>query len=412
MSEFSELIKNFEKIRDYMRDFFIYGFKARNDFKQKSSRTYDNERRRIESYLGDYIKWDTSKGSKRVFISLDSSKIYENPLYSAWRSKSFTANDIMLHFYILDLLKRMGCLNVEEITNEISRESLVCFDVQTVRNKVKEYVKIGILTVFKKGKAFCYSLSEDYLKTITNNYEGIIDALRYYQEAVPFGVVGNYLLNNEDKKNDIFSFKHHFVVHTLEDNVLLDILKAIREKRRIRFINESMRLRNRNIYKGVPLKIFVSTQTGRRYVNVYNEDRNRFINHRLDYVKDVKNLDVCENHQYFKDKLEVNLDKCWGVSFGGSRRGDKISIKLYIDEEKEEYIIKRINREGRGGNLEEVDKNTYIYSKEIFDTNETMSWVKSFTGRIISIEGANEFVTNKFYNDMKRMKDMYLGDEE
>lgn len=412
MAEFSELIKNFEKIRDYMRDFFIYGFKARNDFKQKSSRTYDNERRRIESYLGDYIKWDTSKGSKRVFISLDSSKIAENPLYSAWRSKSFTANDIMLHFYILDLLKRKGCLNVEKITNEICEQSLVYFDVQTVRIKVKEYVKEGILTVFKKGKAFCYSLSEDYLRNITNNYEDLIDALMYYQEAVPLGVVGSYLLNNEDKKNDIFSFKHHFVVHTLEDNVLLDILKAIREKRRIRFINESMRLRNKNTYQGVPLKIFVSTQTGRRYVNVYNEDRKRFINHRLDYVKSVKILDTCENYQYLKDKLEGNLDKCWGVSFGGNSRGEMTSIKLYIDEEKEGYIINRINREGRGGKLEKVDKNTYIYSKEIFDTNEIMSWVKSFTGRIISIEGASEFVTNKFYDDMKRMKDMYLGDEE
>jgi len=412
MAEFSELIKNFEKIRDYMRDFFIYGFKTRNDFKQKSSRTYDNERRRIESYLGDYIKWDTSKGSKRVFISLDSSKITENPLYSAWRSKSFTANDIMLHFYILDVLKRKDSLNVEEITNEICEESLVCFDIQTVRIKVKEYVKEGILTVFKKGKAFCYSLSEDYLRSITNNYEDIIDALMYYQEAVPFGVVGSYLLNNEDKKNDIFNFKHHFVVHTLEDNVLLDILKAVKEKRRIRFINESMRLRNKNTYQGVPLKIFVSTQTGRRYVNVYNEGRKRFINHRLDYVKSVKILDVCENYQYLKDKLEGNLDKCWGVSFGGNSRGDKISIKLYIDEENEGYIIKRIDREGRGGKLEKVDKNTFIYSKEIFDTNEIMSWVKSFTGRIISIEGASEFVTNKFYDDMKRMKDMYLGVEE
>ena len=51
MAEFQELIKNFDRIRDYMRQFYVYGFKVRNDFSEKSARTYDNERRRIESWL-------------------------------------------------------------------------------------------------------------------------------------------------------------------------------------------------------------------------------------------------------------------------------------------------------------------------------------------------------------------------
>jgi hypothetical protein len=42
MAEFNELIRDFKKIRDYMRDFYVYGFKSRNDFKHKSARTYDN----------------------------------------------------------------------------------------------------------------------------------------------------------------------------------------------------------------------------------------------------------------------------------------------------------------------------------------------------------------------------------
>lgn len=33
---YSELIKNFEKIRVYMRDFYVYGFHTRNDFAWKS----------------------------------------------------------------------------------------------------------------------------------------------------------------------------------------------------------------------------------------------------------------------------------------------------------------------------------------------------------------------------------------
>ena len=55
MSSYSELIKNFEKIRAYMRDFYVYGFKSRAEYNGKSSRSYDDERRRIESWLGDYM---------------------------------------------------------------------------------------------------------------------------------------------------------------------------------------------------------------------------------------------------------------------------------------------------------------------------------------------------------------------
>ena len=83
MARFSELIKKFDKIRDYMRDFYVYGFKSRADFTQKSARTYDNEKRRIESYMGEYMKWDYSSGSKTSFISVDCACIPINPLYAA-----------------------------------------------------------------------------------------------------------------------------------------------------------------------------------------------------------------------------------------------------------------------------------------------------------------------------------------
>ena len=55
MSDFQELIKNIDKCRDYVRDFFVYGFKSRSDFPGKSARTYDDERRRIVSWLPDYV---------------------------------------------------------------------------------------------------------------------------------------------------------------------------------------------------------------------------------------------------------------------------------------------------------------------------------------------------------------------
>ena len=104
MAEFQELIKNFDRIRDYMRQFFVYGYKSRSDYGEKSSRTYDNERRRIESWLSGYTQSAYAQKEKHVYISVDSKTIPQNPLYAAWKSKSFTDNDILLHFFLLDLL--------------------------------------------------------------------------------------------------------------------------------------------------------------------------------------------------------------------------------------------------------------------------------------------------------------------
>lgn len=67
---YSELIKNFENIRDYISQFYVYGFKRRKDYDKKSSRSYDNERRRIESWLGEYMCFTNESTAKVLFYHL------------------------------------------------------------------------------------------------------------------------------------------------------------------------------------------------------------------------------------------------------------------------------------------------------------------------------------------------------
>ena len=69
---YSELIKNFEKVRAYMREFYVYGFKSRTEYDAKSARSYDDERRRLESWLGDYMHFTQTPEGKNVFLSVDS----------------------------------------------------------------------------------------------------------------------------------------------------------------------------------------------------------------------------------------------------------------------------------------------------------------------------------------------------
>lgn len=156
---YSELIKNFNKIRDYMRDFYVYGFKSRDDYTKKSARSYDDEKRRIESWLGNYMKFHRTADGKNVFLSIDSRATKHNPLYKAWKTKSFTDGDITLHFIVMDMLSNGQELSLGDVAYQVDEylagfEHARVFDISTIRKKLNEYWQLlkedGTTTLRKK----------------------------------------------------------------------------------------------------------------------------------------------------------------------------------------------------------------------------------------------------------------------
>jgi len=406
MAGFSELTRSFEKTREYMRDFYIYGFKSRADFHQRSARTYDNERRRIESYLGNAMAWSYGAEGKRIFISLDAARVYENPLYNAWKAKSFTDNDVLLHFFLLDALRKAPA-TIEPLCDLICTRSGRVFDAQTVRLKCNEYVKMGLLRTEKRGRSLIYMLSSDDLDTLPVPTDHLLAALQFFQGVAPFGEIGSFLLDNLNVRNELFCYKHQYVVHTLEDGVLLAMLQAMRENRAVSFDNRSARVRRTSTIQAVPLKFFVSAATGRRYVCVYLLARRRFQCFRLDSILSVAPLAEHPEAEALRQQLMFNADKIWGVSFGGNSRGDTLRMTLRIDEKTERYVFERLIREGRGGQAEWLDHQTVLYTKTAYDVCELSPWIKTFCGRILALESDNAEVTHRFQHDMARMAALY-----
>lgn len=407
MSEFQELIKSFAKSRDYVRDFFVYGFKTRDDFSDKSGRTYDNERRRIESWLSEYIHSEYTKSGKNISIALDSNLLLTNPLYRVWKSKSFTGNDIMLHFFLLDILQDKEPRTIDELTNEIFLNYDVLFEPQLVRKKVKEYEEEGLLICEKSGKQYRYLCADEPAYVIPNELPVLLDAVRFYHLTAPVGILGSTILDNQKASNDVFTAKHGFFGHTLEDEMLLQLLTAIGEQRAVSLVSRSSKSGQSQNITGVPLKIFVSTRTGRRYICLYHEQGRRFTNIRLDSVKEVTLLDVVSDYEEHLTDLANNLSKVFGVSFGRRRTNDTVKLTLHIHENDERFILERLEREGKGGIITHSAPNTYTYEKQVFDGNEMMPWVKTFTGRILSFESDNPYLKRKFYSDMRQMDAMY-----
>jgi DNA-binding transcriptional ArsR family regulator len=410
MSEYSELIKRFDKIRDYMRDFYVYGFMSRDDYSRKSLRSYDNEKRRIESYLSDCMSFRMDANGKNVFLSVDSSDIPINPLYRAFKAKTFTKNDITLNFIILDILYDGIALSAAEIADKIASEYLCFFenpivsDLSTVRNKLSEYEMQGILITEKQGKKLLYILNKTDI-----NLTDISDALLFFSEVSPLGVVGNYFLDKCIYDNTLISYKHHYIMHALESEIVYELLKSIHNKQKVEIKKYSTRSELPIALEIIPLRFMLSVQGGRRYLAAFSYKSKAILSFRLDYIKSVKPLEACEDFDEYYTRLDEILPNTWGASFGRGKKLEHLSMLLDIPH-KERYIINRILREGRNGTLSKVNETTYKYEISVYDATEMLPWLRTFIGRILSLECDNKAVVRTFYDDLKALYSIYGGD--
>lgn len=406
MSSYSELVKNFEKVRDYMREFYVYGFKSRSDYVGKSSRTYDDERRRMESWLGEHMSFVKTPEGKNVFISIDSRTIAHNPLYKAWKAKSFTDGDITLHFILFDIFEEAkDALSVSEIMEIIDTEYLnyfdncVTFDESTVRKKLKEYTEQGLVYAEKAGKKVVYrKVSEKYIMPDA-------DMLHFFSEVAPCGVVGSFLLDKYKEHNDILGFKHHYITGALDSGILEELFEAMHKKCEISAVNLSRRSEEAKSIRVVPLRIYISVQNGRIHLLAYIKHTGEIRSYRVDYLSDIKLLEVCQNYDDYRARLDFVSKNMWGVGCT-ARSPEKVSFTVLVGE-NEEHIVKRLEREKRCGRIEKLDDNHYRFSAELYDLTEIVPWIRTFICRITNLDFSDKTVEKRFLDDIDEMYRIY-----
>ena len=405
---YSELVKNLDRVREYMRDFYIYGFKSRLEYDGKSARSYDNERRRTESWLGNYMFFHQDAAGKRVFLSVDSRRISANPLHKAFKAKSFTDRDITLHFYILDILADGQARTAGQISDIIADRYLSAFDrdynldESTVRKKLREYGELGILKAEKAGKSVEYSLADDSRIDLAS----WADAISFFSEYSPTGVIGSFLLDRLEETSDLFRFKHNYILHTLDSDILVQLLVAIGEHRAVELHLKSLRSGERYLRTICPLRIYSSTQTGRQYVLGYCYKEKRLSLYRIDAVQSVSPLSVEAKFDVY-EKWAVRLQRhLWGVSVRHRRRLDHIEMTVRVGP-GEGFIPERLEREKRCGTVEALDEHTYRFSADICDAKELLPWLRTFIGRIEDLKCSRQSIVDLFWNDVGQMMQQY-----
>lgn len=402
-----ELIKNFGRIRDYMREFYLYGFKSRMEYTKKSARSYDDERRRVESWLGDYMSFRQTSEGKNVFLSIDSRVSRHNPLYSAWKTKSFTDGDITLHFILFDILYDPDtALTIGEISDEIDRylsgfQDPKMFDESTIRKKLNEYAEEGIIVREKRGKSMYYKRAETFMTPDT-------DMLDFFSEAAPCGVIGSYLLDKAVPHTDYFSFKHHYITAAMDSEILCALFDAMAEKRSIGVQVIQRRSDKTTENQVVPLRVRISVQSGRQYLLAYVPRLSRIVSFRTDNILSVKPAEPCEQYELHLRELDRMVPHLWGISMPSSADQPLKHITFTVQyDDQETHIHGRLEREKRCGTVERLSANSSRFSADVYNAMEMLPWIRTFICRISFFECSDRETEARFRRDLQRMYRMY-----
>ena len=381
MSKYQELVKSFDNIRKISQDFFIYGYNGRGDFPFISDRMYDNELRRIKSYLKNYVITTQTKDKKTISIS--SNTIYDtiNPLFELFSGKSFTSKDCFLHFVLLDILSNYKTKTLNEIYDEIlDNYDPIDLDIMTVRNKLHEYIDLGIIILSKENNKNLYTLQSQIIID-----DKLIETIIFFQNIVPLGYILNPITSN---KKSSYIYKQVFFSNVLDDEYVLILLNAIENKQPI-LIKQRGR-KNNVIVKGMPIGIYQNMITGRRYLKVMKKGNSVFV--RIDKIEEVSYLDT-----------EYTL-------FEENNKKEYIKVLIHIDD-NETFIVDRIYREINEENIIKIDENTYqftLYYSNLFDS---IPYVRSYFGRILKLESDNKQVLTKLERDLFSTISLYEDGE-
>ena len=245
------------------------------------------------------MAFSPQRRGQNVFSSVDNRSVPFNPLHSAWKAKSFTDRDIMLHFHLLDILDGNE-LPITEIMDELADhlsefESDDFPDESTVRKKLKEYEQLGLINRWKRGRETLYSKEKE-----TINLESWEDAISFFAEAAPLGVIGSFLMQYFPDGISFFRFKHHYILNAIDSEILCKLFLAIGEKRTVTVKTKRQKA------EVIPLKIYIGTQTGRQHLLAFSSWKQRFVFFRLDQIDSVTAGEKTE-----RSKCMVSIQEKW-----------------------------------------------------------------------------------------------------
>ena len=279
-------------------------------------------------------------------------------------------------------------------------------DESTIRNKLREYVDLGLLRSEKVGRELRYGIHASEW-----DREGWKEAVAFASEVMPAGPVGSFLLDKYDTVPEHFSFKHHYLFGTMDDEILCQILECRRLGRKCDITIRTKRMKGERTYTVLPLKVYVSTENGREYLYAYQYHSGLPTMYRLDHIRKVKMLEEATRRRKRERSGKNRAKFIWGTSAGPMEEEYPDRVEFTVKAAPEEFFIpQRMEREKRNGLVEQIDEEHWKFAVWVRDALELLPWIRTFTGRITELKCSNRELTERWEQDLAAMKTMYGGD--
>ena len=428
--------KKFEDVRIFVRDLFINGFHNRNGLNALAGnrkRAADESRQIIASILQDYYRFGKTNG-ERYLIAIDTRGNRHNPIHNIWKSKTFTGSDIILHFYILDFIRRSdhsAVYSTRDLIHDHIRPELAydkdgngrkyvkkdgsmisLFDTLTksrINDKLVAMSELGLIQCRQHGRHLVYSLSP--------SFDIDPDLLDFASETMPVSTIGSYLIDRQEKSESVFTFRHNMISQVLDDEVMYKVFEAIREHREICIQLYNRRTKRYSELSVVPMFIIRNVMTGRQYLTCWSDSDHYFKPLRLDYIRiDRSNGLKMQYMGKVRDDFDELRAECrdlykhvWGVNlFNTHLQPQKVSFVIEVEEDKN-YVIRRLKREKRNGKVEKIGDGKYRFSIELYDSIEIIPWITSFYGYISELEMEDKKALEKLKRNFETLVNNHIG---
>ena len=409
------LIRDYENIRQILRDIYIFGCFSRDDFIEKkgiSGRKYDKEQQRISAYLPEkFIQKRRVDKKVLLYCSYSVMDGGNNHLADTYRNKSFTALDVMSFFFVQQLLNENEEMTAAEILDALpATNDSVVFTKDNLRVKLDELVEKGFICIKKKGRNILYSLAEDMWKEFSDDeLMDICLFLEFMKNVSPIEMPYYFLheklmlyLSIERGRSvaekDIFHFKHNHLFNTLDNDVLLEILRAMKADH----VLEVILYGEEKGVKVIPIEVIHDSVYGRQYLYCFDIDKARPTVIRLDRMIRASVLrKLTKDEENKKASLAGYSDFCWCTS-GADENLSEIVIEFRFDEQNEKYILRRIQAEGHGGTIKRLDEGLYEYRIKLRDPDEMIPWIRSFGERAKVISSGQRKTEEKIAAEWKK----------
>lgn len=400
MADQNKTISSFNIIRRLVRDLYLEGLNnyLNTDSFGKSSRAYLNNLTSIRTFLDNRFissKTSTKKGTNPV-ISFDTRYETENPLFALWKTENSIATNLSFDFAIMDILEDnpegISWFSLTSDSNSTKHDNLLekyvnkGIDKKSVKPKLEKLANTGIIEFFENGKKI-RKVNTRQIKQLLSSTE-VKQAIQFASETCPLGVIGAYILDNlktidSEPLNTPIHYKHHFIFNSIDYEIMYVLMNAIFNK-----TSAQIETKRYGIKQIVPLKIFISTQTGRTYIIFWDLHENKLFSENLEKINTVKQLEICSEYEGYLSKLSEIESNIWGVSFKNDNTYDLEHVRFVIEysPEEEKYIPSRIRKEAVTGTVSDIDESHIEFFADLIDSKEMIPWIRSFFGRITEIE--------------------------